>query len=98
MPIDTLNLAPANGIDFPDSLTMIRFAVPLPRPRRNRSQKSRLVSAKSRTLIASADTFSYGFSSERNDGIASGMPTQIIDHFEIVDINEQHRIAGLMPR
>ena len=49
-------------------------------------------------MIASADAFAHGLRSERNDRITSGMTTQIVDHFEIVDINEQHRIARLMPR
>ena len=64
----------------------------------NGRKNQKFVSAKSRALIARADAFAHGFRSQRNDRIASGMTTQIVDHFEIVDINEQHRIARGMPR
>ncbi len=61
-------------------------------------ENQEFVSAKSCALIARADAFAHGFRSQRNDCIASGMTTQIVDQFEIIDINEQHRIALLMPR
>ena len=61
-------------------------------------KNQKFISAKSRALIASADAFAHGFRSQRNDRIASGMTTQIVDQFEIIDINEQHRIALVMPR
>ena len=74
MPIDTLNLAPASGINCPDSLPIIRFAIFVASTASsNRAQNQKLVSSKSRTFIAIANAITNGFCSEGNDRIASGV-------------------------
>lgn len=53
--------------------------------------------AQPRAFIALAHAIANGFRDARNDRISGGVTAHIVDHLEIVDVDEQHRPLPGMP-